>query len=54
MYEIRTIGDMTFIYHPEKGAIPEDEKNVDYLQYVAWLFDGNTPEQVNLEVKAKD
>jgi hypothetical protein len=54
MYEIRTLGDMIFVYHPDKGVIPEDEMNVDYLEYVKWLFDGNTPEQVNLEMKVKD
>lgn len=26
-------------------GIPEDELNTDYLEYVRWLFDGNTPEQ---------
>lgn len=25
--------------------IPIDEMNPDYLAYVAWLFEGNTPEQ---------
>ena len=25
--------------------IPIDELNVDYLEYVQWLFDGNTPEE---------
>lgn len=25
--------------------IPEDELNPNYLEYVAWLFDGNTSEQ---------
>ena len=26
-------------------GIPNDPMNVDYLQYVAWLFEGNTPEE---------
>jgi len=26
-------------------GIPADSMNVDYLQYVAWLFEGNTPEE---------
>jgi hypothetical protein len=30
-------------------SIPSDPLNVDYLQYVAWLFDGNTPEEWNPE-----
>jgi len=26
-------------------GIPPDPMNVDYLEYVKWLFDGNTPEE---------
>ena len=26
-------------------SIPADPMNVDYLEYVAWLFEGNTPEE---------
>jgi hypothetical protein len=30
----------------ELGAfIPPDDLNTDYLEYVAWLFEGNTPEE---------
>jgi hypothetical protein len=34
--------------------IPSNPMNVDYLQYVAWLFDGNTPEEWNPEVTQPD
>jgi len=54
MYEIRTLDQMRFIYHPELGAIPEDEMNPNYLEYVAWLFEGNTPEEVNIEIIVKE
>jgi hypothetical protein len=29
----------------DMAGIPADPLNVDYLAYVAWLFDGNTPEE---------
>jgi hypothetical protein len=45
MYQIRTIAGITFVYHSVKGVIPNDELNVDYLEYVQWLFNGNTPEE---------
>jgi hypothetical protein len=28
-------------------GIPADPLNSDYLEYVAWLFNGNTPEEWN-------
>jgi hypothetical protein len=27
------------------GFVPADPLNTDYLAYVAWLFEGNTPEE---------
>ena len=27
------------------GFVPADPLNPDYLAYVAWLFEGNTPEE---------
>jgi hypothetical protein len=45
MYQIRTIAEMTFVYHPDKGVIPTDPMNADYLEYVQWLFEGNTAEE---------
>jgi hypothetical protein len=32
-------------------GIPNDPLNVDYLGYVAWLFEGNTPEEWNPETE---
>lgn len=26
-------------------GVPSDEKNADYVAYLAWLAEGNTPEQ---------
>ena len=49
MYQIRTIAGISFVYHSGKGVIPTDEMNVDYLEYVAWLFDGNTPEEITID-----
>jgi len=43
------------IYRTQDGAcIPLDEMNVDYLEYVAWLFDGNTPEEWNPEQMSEE
>ena len=27
------------------AVIPKDEANTDYIQYLEWLSDGNTPEE---------
>lgn len=29
--------------------IPQDPMNADYLEYVQWLFDGNTPEEITID-----
>jgi hypothetical protein len=31
-------------------GIPKDAMNPDYLEYVQWLFDGNTPEEWQPEI----
>lgn len=43
MYWIRTIGEISNIVS-NKGVIPEDEGNMDYQAYLAWVAEGNTPE----------
>lgn len=30
-------------------TIPADEKNSDYIDYLAWLSEGNEPELVEIE-----
>lgn len=33
------------VVRDDGAMIPFDELNPDYLEYVAWLFEGNTPEE---------
>ena len=40
---ITTEGD-TIIRIADNAAIPKDEENIDYQDYLAWVADGNTPE----------
>jgi hypothetical protein len=59
MYLICTSGtDTTAIVSIDNqksfSFIPIDDNNIDYLAYVAWLFDGNTPEEWNPEVTQPD
>ena len=38
-------GKVTQIYRPEDRAwIPLDEKNIDYVDYLKWVEEGNQPE----------
>jgi hypothetical protein len=46
--------DEVSIRHQDGRMIPSDPMNVDYLQYVAWLFDGNTPEEWNPEQMSEE
>jgi hypothetical protein len=47
-YTIKNSEGIVVVYVSEEGLrlfIPSDPLNPDYLAYVAWLFEGNTPEQ---------
>jgi hypothetical protein len=49
MYEIHKINDITNLYHPEIGVIPDNPENRHYAAYLEWLAEGNTPEEITLE-----
>ncbi len=51
MYQIfkNTVGDVQIKRTSDDSFIPPDPLNPDYLQYVAWLFEGNEPEVVQPE-----
>ena len=40
---VTTEGD-TIIRIADNAAIPKDEGNTDYQDYLAWVAEGNTPE----------
>ena len=40
---VTTEGD-TIIRKSDNAAIPKDEGNTDYQDYLAWVAEGNTPE----------
>jgi hypothetical protein len=33
----------------DNSLIPFDESNTDYKQYLAWVAEGNTAEEINVE-----
>jgi len=39
--------DQTIIRIEDNAAIPFDEDNTDYQEYLAWVAEGNTPEEAD-------
>ena len=39
-----TSEDDVIIRKADNAAIPKDEENIDYLEYLAWVAEGNTPD----------
>ena len=39
-----TSEDDVIIRKADNAAIPKDEGNIDYLEYLAWVEKGNTPD----------
>ena len=39
-----TSEDNVIIRIADNAAIPKDEGNIDYLEYLAWVAKGNTPD----------
>ena len=37
----------TYIIRFDGAFVPTDEKNADYCQYLAWIAEGNVPEEWN-------
>jgi hypothetical protein len=49
MYELRTIGEITSLYHPDLGTIPPDPENRHYAEYLEWVAAGNEASVVVIE-----
>tara|TARA_R100000322_G_scaffold28985_1_gene18727 strand:- start:35 stop:208 length:174 start_codon:yes stop_codon:yes gene_type:complete len=39
-----TSEDNVIIRKADNAAIPKDKENIDYLEYLAWVAEGNTPD----------
>lgn len=42
---LKSLNNSESICNQDSKWIPTDEMNPDYLEYVAWLFEGNTPKE---------
>jgi hypothetical protein len=36
------------------AVIPKDEKNIDYIEYMKWIREGNTPEQAQTSLESRN
>jgi hypothetical protein len=45
IYQIYQSGTTDAILKTDFGWIPADPMNVDYVEYLAWVADGNTAEE---------
>lgn len=52
IYTVISLGDINFIKKIDDFGkeffIPEDERNSDYKQYLAWLSEGNIPKELDI------
>lgn len=45
-YQLINTCDTLTLFHDDIGAIPDDPENRDYIAYLEWVAQGNTPEVV--------
>jgi hypothetical protein len=48
-YQIINIAGEKFLKRDDLGIIPDDPENRHYADYLAWVADGNTAEEVTIE-----
>jgi hypothetical protein len=44
LFKEKTTGWEAIIRIKDGACIPKSEENIDYIAYLAWLAEGNTPE----------
>lgn len=44
IYKDKTRDIQVIVRIADSASIPEDDRNSDYREYLAWLADGNRPE----------
>jgi hypothetical protein len=50
MYKILLINNRQILQRLyDSASIPFDEANNDYQEYLKWVEEGNTPEEINFE-----